>query len=205
MRIPSRSALFAAVRNHRAKEVAAILRDRLELVSATDGAGRTPLQICARQRVSTAAEARAGLATARALLKAGADVNAVQSIHEDGEVFPATALWYALAWGRNLPLASHLLKLQADPNHCMFALVWADDLRSAKLLRRYGAALDEVAHGETPLIYAIRHGRARFADWLIEEGANAEFTDRKGLTALEHARRRRLPASTLQKLRSPRV
>ena len=73
------------------------------------------------------------------LLRAGIPIDAVQSINDDGEVFPATALWYALAWGRNRGLASFLLKAGADPNRCMFALVYADDLASAKLLRRHGA------------------------------------------------------------------
>ena len=116
----------------------------------------------------------ASIATANVLLKAGVPINAVEPIRDDGEVFPATALWYALAWGRNRPLASFLLKAGADPNHCMFALVYADDLASAKLVRRYGAEVDEVFGGETPLIYAMRHQRAKFSEWLLKEGANPE-------------------------------
>jgi ankyrin repeat protein len=124
----------------------------------------------------------------------------VHQIQDDGEVFPATALWYALAWGRNPALAAYFLKLKADPNHCMFALVFADDLPSARLLRRYTAEIDEVAHGETPLVYAMRHRRAKFAEWLLREGANTHFRDRRGFTALHHAIRRRLPDSTIRML-----
>jgi hypothetical protein len=108
--------------------VRTILRLRPDFVSLTDSAGRTPLHICARRKVSTAREVRAAVATARALLSADANVHAVHQIQDDGEVFPATALWYALAWGRNPALAAYFLKLKADPNHCMFALVFADDL-----------------------------------------------------------------------------
>jgi Ankyrin repeats (3 copies) len=82
----------------------------------------------------------------------------------------------------------------------MFALVYADDLAAAKLVRRYGAKLDEVFGGGTPLIYAMRHRRAKFAEWLLKEGANPASRDRRGLTAMHHAVRRRLPDSTLRAL-----
>jgi ankyrin repeat protein len=85
----------------------------------------------------------------------------------------------------------------ADPNNCMFAMVYADDLVSAKLLRRHGAHIDEVFHAETPLIYAMRHRRVKFGEWLVSEGANPNFKDGRGFTALHHAVRRRLPDSTL--------
>ena len=54
--------------------------------------------------------------------------------------------------------------------------------------------------GETPLIYAMRYRRARFAKWLLSQGANPNFGDGRGLTALHHAVRRRLPDSTLRLL-----
>jgi ankyrin repeat protein len=140
------------------------------------------------------------LATAKALVAAGADVDAVQPIEDDGEVFPATALWCALGWGRNRALGAYLLRRGADPNHCLFALVWLDDLASARLVRRYGADLDELGHGETPLAFAVRQRRARFAEWLLRHGADATIADRRGYTPLHHAVRRRLPSATLRML-----
>jgi ankyrin repeat protein len=196
----SKTGFLDAVKNHRAADVTSMLRARPEFVSLTDPKGRQPLQLCARRQVTTPDEARAGVATARALVNAGADVNAVLEIEDDGEIFPATALWHALAWGRNRPLAAYLLKLKADPNHCMFALVFNDDLTSAKLLRRHGADIDEVGQGETPLIYALRHQRVAFAQWLLKEGANPNFKDRRGFSPTDHAVRRRLPDSLLRML-----
>jgi ankyrin repeat protein len=196
----SKTGFLEAVKNHRAADVTSMLRERPEFVSLKDPKGRQPLQLCARRQVTTPDEARAGVATARALVNAGADVNAVLEIEDDGEMFPATALWHALALGRNRPLAAYLLKLKADPNHCMFALVFNDDLTSAKLLRRHGADIDEVGQGETPLIYALRHQRVAFAQWLLKEGANPNFKDRRGFTPMHHAVRRRLPDSLLRML-----
>jgi hypothetical protein len=200
MKAPSKTAFWDAVKKHRASEVAAALKARPDFASLMDGNGRTPLHACAHQRVSTPAQARAAVATARALVSAGADVHAIHAIPDDGEIFPATALWHALAWGRNLPLVRYFLKLKADPNHCMFALVWAADVGSAKLLRRHGAQLDELGHGETPLLWAIRLRRVRIAEWLLREGADARIADRRGFTTLHHAVRRRLPDSTLRLL-----
>jgi ankyrin repeat protein len=196
----SKTRFIEAVRNWNVKEVAAALHQRPEFVSLVDGAKRTPLHICAGRVASGATKSSAAIATAKVLVEAGATVNAVQPIPDDGEIFPATALWYALAWGRNRPLASYLLRRGADPNNCMFALVYADDLTSAKLVRRHGARIDEVFGGETPLIYAARHRRAKLVEWLLKEGANPNFRDRRGLSALHHAVRRRLPDSTLRAL-----
>lgn len=196
----SKTAFFAAAREWRAADVAAMARERPELVAARDDRERTALHVCARRELESAADSKASLATARALLAAGADVNAIQVIPDDGDLFPATALWQALVIGRNRKLGAYLLARGSDPNHCLHGLGYADDLASAKLVRRYGAQLDELGHGETPLIYAIRHMRVRFAEWLLRQGADAKLPDGRGFTALHHAVRKRLPSSTLQLL-----
>lgn len=200
MRKPSKTSFFEAAKRWRADDVAAALRERPDFAATVDARGRTALHVCARPEARSAAARAAALATAKALVQAGADVNAVQPIPDGGEVFPAMPLWYAVAFGKNRPLATFLLKHKADPNHCLFAMVYADDLSSAKLLRHYGARLDDTFDGETPLIYAARHSRAKFMEWLLREGADARIGDRRGLTALHHAVRRRLPDSTLRAL-----
>ncbi|HTE39419.1 MAG TPA: ankyrin repeat domain-containing protein [Steroidobacteraceae bacterium] len=200
MRPISKTKFLEAIESWDADAVAAALRERPDFVSILDKTHRTPLHLCARITPTKTKKSPAAIATAKALIKAGADVNAVQPIPDDGEIFPATALWYSLAHGRNRLLASFLLKNEAEPNHCMFALVYADDLASAKLVRRYGSRIDDVFAGETPLIYAVRHSRAAFAKWLLTEGANANLRDRRGFTALHHAVRRRLSDDTLRAL-----
>jgi len=201
MRRPSKTSFFETVRDWRAAEVAAALRERPDFASVVDNTGRTALHVCARRTVSSAADMAASLATAKVLVKAGANVNAIHPIPDGAEVFPATPLWCAVAWGRNRSLGLFFLQQNADPNHCMFAMVYSDDLVSAKMLRRHGARLDDTFDGETPLIYAARHRRAKFLEWLLREGAEPNIGDRRGFTALHHAVRRRLPDTTLRALR----
>ena len=93
MNTVSKSRLIDAVGAWDAREVARILRERPELVSATDKVGRTLLHDCARRALSNA-KAAASIRTARTLLAAGVPLDAVQAIEDDGEIFPATALWY---------------------------------------------------------------------------------------------------------------
>jgi hypothetical protein len=194
----SKTRFFELARECRSAEIAVAIEEQPAFKSLRDDKGRTALHLCAQQ--SGASAAKRALATARALVEAGANVHAVRPIPDDGEVFPATALWHALVLGRNLALGKYLLAHGSDPNHCLHGLVYADDLIAAKLVRRYGAQLDELGHGETPLIYGIRHTRVRMTEWLLEEGADPRIPDRRGHTALHHAVRRRLPDKILRLL-----
>jgi ankyrin repeat protein len=197
VRAVSKTRFFELARECRSTEIAAALAAQPAFMTLRDDKGRTALHLCAQQ---SGAKAKGALATARALVEAGADVNAVRPIPDDGEIFPATALWHALVLGRNLALGRYLLARGSDPNHCLHGLVYADDLTAAKLVRRYGTQLDELGLGETPLIYGIRHTRVRMTEWLLKEGADPRIPDRRGHTALHHAVRRRLPDKVLRLL-----
>src|SRR4051812_10688582 len=81
------------------------LAEQPELAGATDRQGRTALHIVAGMSAEKCGrEPEEALPLADALLRAGADRNAVHPIADSGETFSATPLWYAIARGRNAPL-----------------------------------------------------------------------------------------------------
>jgi ankyrin repeat protein len=158
----SKTALFAAAKDWDARAVRRSLADAPDLVTARDARGRTALHICAgTPLLGHASPPAVSIATARELLKAGTDVNVVHEIPDGREVFPATPLWYALARGRNRPLARFLLKAGANPDHCLWTVIWSKEPDLVRLLLRAGSQPNVRFDGETPLIYAARLGRER--------------------------------------------
>jgi uncharacterized protein len=197
----SKTALVMAAQSWDAEAVVQLLARTPELTTSRDGRGRTALHVCA----AVPAPARtvrlpASLATARALLRAGADINAVHEIPDGREIFPATPLWYALARGRNGELARLLLKAGADPNNCLWTVIWSKEPELVRLLLRAGASPNVRFDGETPLIYAARLAREDAVLLLVAAGADVTARDAKGRTAADHARKRRLSAAVLAAL-----
>jgi hypothetical protein len=88
------------------------------------------------------------------------------------------------AWGRNLVLAEHLLKLGATADYSMFAACWNDDVPALDLLLEYGALVDDLTSArETPFLGAIAWSRFRYAEALLDRGADVNAKSEKGLTA----------------------
>ncbi len=159
----TRKKFFDAAAHWGAATVAAGLREDRALARVVDERGRTALHRCARTNGEKDGRSVAdSLLVAKALLAAGADVNAVHDIPDEDGSFKATPLWYAVAWGRNPKLVKMLLDAKASPRGCLWACVWANDLELAKTLVKAGAPLDEVFDGETPLTYARRLKKAAF-------------------------------------------
>ena len=102
----------------------------------------------------------------------------------------ATPVWYAIARGRNLPLAKHLLGRGADPNHCLWAAGFNDDIAAIRLLLAHGADVDPVAEDETPFLAAVKTSHFASARVLLEHGADPDFRDSRGMTALHYMLRK---------------
>jgi ankyrin repeat protein len=198
----SKTALFKACKAWDAKAAGEILAADPSLIAALDSKGRTALHLCAGVPLTPERSADASVATVKALLAAGVDLNAIQNIPNDGEIFPATALWYACSWGKNPTLAAYLLTEGANPDNCLFCVVWSNDVALLKLLLRAGSDTELRFGGETPLHYAARLGREEALFALVGSGAQISARDRKDMTPLDHARKKQLSSKVIALLRA---
>ena len=179
----SKAAMLTFVRDLRAAEVRTALAAKPALLEARDKRGRNWLHVaCAVNVAKRKLGSRDSVRTAYALLDAGLALESVAFREDDG--FEATPLWYSVAWGRNLVLAKHLVSLGANPRHCLFAAAFNDDAAMVRLLVRHGAPIDGTAENATPLLFAIRWSRFASAAELLKLGANPNYRDPNGVTAL---------------------
>src|SRR5262249_14352172 len=140
--------------------------------------------ICCGVKVGQSkAKVEASVKTAGVLLRRGLDVN--REAFSEGS-WKATPLWYSIARGQNLALAKLLLKRGSDPNHCLWAAAFNNDLDAIRLLVAHGADVNAVAEDETPFLGAIKWSRFRGAKELLRLGADVNFQDSKGMTALHY-------------------
>jgi ankyrin repeat protein len=180
--------MLRLVREFRWRDVEACLGEKPELLECRDEKGRTWLHLCCsvnpkprRLRPTDSVK------LAAVLLDAGLDVN--DAAFREGN-WKATPLWYAVARGENLTLARHLLGRGSDPNHCLWAAAHRDDVAAIKVLVSAGADVDPVAEDETPFLHAIKTSHFRAAEALLDLGANVDFQDSRGRTALHHMLRK---------------
>jgi uncharacterized protein len=199
MRRPSKTALFNAAKAWDAAAVEALLAVAADLAQATNPKGRTALHLaCGVKPTSRTTGDPHGLKTVAALLDAGAVLETAAPADEGDH--RSTPLWFAVAWGENLPLVQMLLKLGADPSYSLWAVVWRDDDVFCRELLMKNPRLDLRAHGETPIFYAARLKRLKTLDLLIEAGADPTIADDKGRDAIDIARARRLPKNLIDRL-----
>jgi ankyrin repeat protein len=151
-RPPSKTALFDAVKAWDAVAVKAMLAAAPALVRATDPKGRVALHMaCAVRPGGKGLGEPNGIKTVTFLLEAGSDLEADVPMEEDEEDFRATAVWFAVARGENLPLVRFLLNRGADASGSLWAAVWRDDAVLCRELLKTRPRLDLKAHGETPI------------------------------------------------------
>jgi uncharacterized protein len=173
----SRAGLREAVRGHRTDDVAAMLAARPDLLAARDERGRGWLH----QACMAPGDAAASIATADLLIGLGLGID--DAAFTEG-AWRATPLWHAIARGRNLPLAAHLLACGANPNFCLYAAAWNDDRAAIRMLLAAGADIEEGHEGETPLLGAVGWSRFGCAEELLAAGANPDARDANGRTPL---------------------
>lgn len=130
------------------------------------------------------------------LLDASFDIN--WEAFSEGN-WKATPLWYAIGRGKNLKLGKYLLKRGADPEHCLWAAAFNNSPAAVKLLVRAGAVVDPHG-GDTPFMFAVKWSHFESAKALLDAGADVNFQDRSGKTALHYVLKKRSPPKYVQML-----
>lgn len=172
------------VRRFRWKDVESALAENPKLKGVTDERGRSWLHVCCSVNPKRRRQRPAdGVKTVDVLLRAGLDLN--REAFREGS-WKATPLWYAIARGENLTLAKHLLERGSDPNHCLWAAAFRDDVAAIELLVGAGADVDPVTENETPFLGAVKTSHFRAAKALLDLGANVDYRDPHGMTALHY-------------------
>ena len=181
----SKSRLTAEIRRFDVDSAVASLAESPALLEHTDQRGRNWLHLVASISLRDHPELEPGrsIELAGQLVDLGLPLNG--AAFSEG-TWQATPLWFSVARGRNEPLARWLLKAGATPEHCLWAAAFRDDLAMLRLLIEHGAPLEAVAEGETPLLGAIKVSRFESARLLLEAGADPNFVDGKGMTALHY-------------------
>lgn len=102
------------------------------------------------------------------LLNGGMDINSIHNIPDANCHFRTTPLWYAYTRGRNAEIYTYLLKNGANPDNCMYAIAWYDDVEAAELFRKHGAKVDDPTAGDTPFLAAFNWKRFSMAEWFLK-------------------------------------
>jgi ankyrin repeat protein len=180
----SKTAIIEAAKNLDLKSIKPLADTKPALLAVTDRQGRNLLHLacsasCEKLGVSEAVSAR----VVDFLLDRGLDI---ESPHGRDK---CTVLFFAVARGRNPTLVKLLIKRGAKvtsaPGDGLFAAGWWEDIDNLELLIGAGARIDIVV-GVTPFLACWCWKRFEAAKWFALHGANVNYQDKKGKTALHH-------------------
>lgn len=189
--------LLVALKELDWRAVKAALAEHPNLRNYRGGKGENLLHVCCGIEIGKRGLSSAdSIKMADVLLEASFDIN--REAFTEGE-WKATPLWYAVGRGKNLELVKYLLKLGADPEHCLWAAAFNNSPAAVKLLVRAGAVVDPRG-GDTPFMFAVKWSHFEAAEALLEAGANVNFQDQSGKTALHYVLKKRSPANFVQML-----
>ena len=180
----SKTRIIEAVKQLDLGAVRTLLGAKPALLTVTDQRGRNLLHLacsapCADLGMGEAESAK----MVNLLLDRGLDVDSQTPPDRD----TCTALFFAVARGRNTTLIKLLLKRGADvrkaPGGGLFAAAWWNSPAHLDLLLKAGADIEQVA-GVTPFLAAWMWRNFDAAKFLAQKGAKLNVQEKKGRTAL---------------------
>jgi ankyrin repeat protein len=180
----SKTKMSSLVKEFRWNEVDDAIAENPDLLTVRDERGRNWLHLCCGVNLKNGKSKSANsIKTAEVLIRRGLDIN--EEAFREGD-WKATPLWYAISRGNNLMLAEYLLKQRSSPNYCLWAASFNDDLEAIRLLVRHGADVNDPAVDESPFLGAIKWSHFRAAEELLKLGADVNYRDSAGMTALHY-------------------
>ena len=193
--------LIKAIKNLDLASTKVLLQQQPQWITWQEDDGKNALHyLCGVSISADSQKEETSLQMLKLLLKKGMNINSIHTIKGEGCDFFATPLWYAYTRGRNEKLYTYILKQGVDPNNCMFAIAWNDDVKAAVLFKKYGATIENDNSVDTPFLAAFSWKRFDAAAWFLKNGANVNATDNDGNTALFHAVKRKCPVEQIQLL-----
>ena len=174
----SKAAILASVQNLDLPLTTKLLDEKPSLIGVTNRQGLNLLHIACSP---SGEKAKVSARLVDFLLDRGMDIEA--AVGRDR----CTPLFFAVARGRNSTLVKLLIRRGANPALApgggLFAAGWWDDVENLRLLIDAGAPIDIVV-GVTPFLASWCWRKFEAAKFLALRGADVNYQDRKGKTAL---------------------
>ena len=182
----SKARIIEAVTTLDVKTASALLDAKPSLLTVVNRQGRNLLHLaCAASPAKLRMPDSTAVRMVRFLLDRGLDIDEPEMVGRDR----CPALFFAVAHGRSTAVVKFLLdrgaSVKATPGGGLFAAGWWNDTKNLDLLLDAGAPIDVVV-GITPFLAAWCWKRFDAAKLLARRGANVNFQDQKGRTALHH-------------------
>jgi hypothetical protein len=178
-----------------------IIRTEPKWINWTEEDGKNGLHyLCGVSIAAHSEKAETSLNILKLFLKSGMDINSIHLIKDSCDNFPATPVWYAYTRGRNEKIWKYLLDQGANPENCMYAIAWYDDAEAATLFKKHGAGIEGTNKMDSPFFAAYNWKRYKVSEWFLQNGADVNFTDAKGNTALYYAVKRKLKGEQIELL-----